>query len=313
MRKALIVGLDHYQASPLTGCVNDALRIGHLLERHEDGSKNFVCNGLTSAPNAAPITADDLRRELHRLIKEPVSYAVFHFSGHGSDQDGKPSLVAQDGSLLRLDDVLEVVNRSNATQTLVTLDCCFAGGMGAVNLLPKDHALVREGVALVVGTRRDEAATERGGGGVFSDLVVGALEGGASDVRGVVTFASLHTYVDEGLGAWEQRPALRANVSKLEPLRQCKPLVEEAILRQLPDWFPDPQATFPLTPDFEPEASPQDPDKQAIFMRLQKCNRARLVDPVGREHMYHAAMDSTGCRLTHLGLRYWRMAREGLL
>ena len=313
MRKALIVGLDHYENRPLQGCITDAERIGELLDRHEDGRKNFDCKQLLSVPAGSPVTAANLRHELQQLIWNPVSYAVFHFSGHGTVTDGKPALVAQDGSTLRLDDVLDIVNDSRATQTLVLLDCCFAGGLGNVSVLPDDQAVISEGVALIVGTRRDEFAVERGGGGVFSDLVVGALAGGASDVRGVVTFASLHTYVDEGLGAWEQRPALRANVNKLEMLRNCKPLVDEATLRRLPLWFPEPDGIHLLTPAHEPDAEPSDPHKERIFRQLQDCNRARLVDPVDEEHMYYAAMNETGCHLTPLGLRYWRMAKDGLL
>jgi hypothetical protein len=39
MRKALIVGIDYYQhIDDLTGCVNDALAVNRMLERHADGS-----------------------------------------------------------------------------------------------------------------------------------------------------------------------------------------------------------------------------------------------------------------------------------
>nr|MBA3287889.1 caspase family protein [Acidimicrobiia bacterium] len=47
------------------------------------------------------------------------------------------------------------------------------------------------------------------------------------------------------------------------------------------------------------------------FLLLQRCRGARLVEPVGVEHLYFAAMQSASCRLTPLGRHYWRMAREG--
>ena len=41
-RKALVVGIDHYDhIGGLTGCVNDANSVDMLLDRHADGSVNF--------------------------------------------------------------------------------------------------------------------------------------------------------------------------------------------------------------------------------------------------------------------------------
>jgi hypothetical protein len=53
MRKALIVGADHYeQGSHLYGCVNDAHSVKAVLERHDGGSVNFDCRLLTgTGPN----------------------------------------------------------------------------------------------------------------------------------------------------------------------------------------------------------------------------------------------------------------------
>jgi hypothetical protein len=42
----LFVGIDAYPSSPLAGCVNDATRLGELLQRHADGSPNFECRKL---------------------------------------------------------------------------------------------------------------------------------------------------------------------------------------------------------------------------------------------------------------------------
>lgn len=212
-----------------------------------------------------------------------------------------------------MSDLLEVLAGSTASHTVVLLDCCFSGGLGQAQFLPEDQGLVPEGVVLIVASGHDEYATETASGGVFSSLVVGALDGGAADVRGAVTAASIFAYVDEGLDGWGQRPAIRANINRLESLRQCVPQVDDAVLRRLPEWFPSPDSIFALSPEFEPDAVPEDPESEAVFKLLQSCNRARLVDPVGEEHMYYAAMNNTGCRLTALGVRYWRMATEGRL
>ena len=43
MRKALIVGIDHYVSiSGLHGCVSDAHDVKAALERHADGTLNFA-------------------------------------------------------------------------------------------------------------------------------------------------------------------------------------------------------------------------------------------------------------------------------
>ena len=49
MRKALIVGIDHYdRIGGLTGCVHDANEVNAVLERHADGSVNFPAPRLCS-------------------------------------------------------------------------------------------------------------------------------------------------------------------------------------------------------------------------------------------------------------------------
>ena len=54
----------------------------------------------------------------------------------------------------------------------------------------------------------------------------------------------------------------------------------------------------------------RDPEKVMVFKDLQQMEEVGLVVPVGEEHMYCAAIDSTACGLTALGARYWRLAKE---
>ena len=60
-------------------------------------------------------------------------------------------------------------------------------------------------------------------------------------------------------------------------------------------------------------ATIRDVAREADFALLQRCRGARLVEPVGADHLYFAAMQSGACRLTALGRHYWRMAHEGRL
>jgi hypothetical protein len=43
---------------------------------------------------------------------------------------------------------------------------------------------------------------------------------------------------------------------------------------------------------------------------LQKYSHINLVKPVDEEHMYYAAINSTGCRLTALGAHYWNLVKN---
>jgi hypothetical protein len=48
---------------------------------------------------------------------------------------------------------------------------------------------------------------------------------------------------------------------------------------------------------------------QRIFADFRKYLAAGLLEPVGAEHLYHAAENSTACRLTPLGRLYWQIAK----
>jgi hypothetical protein len=170
---------------------------------------------------------------------------------------------------------------------------------------------VREGLSVLTASRSSESAFESNGAGVFTTLLCAALEGGAADVVGRVTLANAYAYIDQSLGAWDQRPMFKAHVSALPTLRTCKPAVPLEVLRQLPRWFPSSIGELKLDPTFEPDAEPRGHENEKIFDALQKCARAKLVEPVGEEHMYYAAIHSKACRLTPLGRHYWSLANEG--
>lgn len=69
---------------------------------------------------------------------------------------------------------------------------------------------------------------------------------------------------------------------------------------------------FPLDPSYEPtELAVFSIENGDVFAQLQKCNRHSLIEPVDAEHMYYAAINSTGCRLTALGAYYRELAIKG--
>jgi hypothetical protein len=138
-----------------------------------------------------------------------------------------------------------------------------------------------------------------------------ALHGGAANILGKITPGSLYSFVDNALGPWEQRPVFKTNVSQFISLREVSPLIPKEILRKLPDWFAEAESVFPLDPSYEPTEMAFIQEHGEIFAQLQKCNRHSLIEPVDAEHMYYAAIHSTGCRLTALGAYYRELALKG--
>jgi len=147
--------------------------------------------------------------------------------------------------------------------------------------------------------------------GQFSTYLEGALQAGAADVLGHVNVAGLYSYLSESFGAWEQRPTFKANIDRLHDIRTCQPLVPLETLRKLTEWFPTPDFDYPLDPSYEPTANKERHPNETIFSGLQRFRACRLVDPIGAEHMYYAAINSTGCRLTPLGKHYWSLVKAG--
>lgn len=319
MKRALFVGLNDYPRIPLNGCVRDATLMRDMLQTHDDGSPNFDGRLLTKAPQ---ITRSELKEAIINLFGQPTDVALLYFSGHGFlDKNLGGYLVTSDFTSndegVSMSDVLKLANESPAKEIVIILDCCHSGALGLSTTNSNNtHVQLREECSVLTASRAEEPATEVDGQGTFTALVLDALSGGAADTVGKVTIASTYAYVDEVLGAWQQRPLLKANVSRLNLLRQCSPQVACETLRKLPDYFPTADHIFALDPSFEPFPPDEftherNEENEQIFLYLQKYRAARLVEPVGAEHMYFAAINAKACRLTKLGQFYWRLAQDG--
>jgi hypothetical protein len=315
MKRALLVGIEEYDRfTGLNGCVNDVDALEPLLRRNDDDSPNFDCQKRTSATGG--VTRDALLDDLDALLGGGADVALLYFAGHGSSSGTDVSLVTRDGTPatpgIAFSDVLAKGVRSSVRELVVILDCCFSGAAGGIPQLADSGAMLRDGVSILAATRSDQVAAEAGRG-LFSRFLGGALEGGAADVLGKVTIAGLYAYLDECFGAWDQRPAFKANVDRLHELRRCTPAVPLTELRKICELFPGADHHLPLDPSYEPDAEPRDPEHERAFTTLQKYRAAKLVEPVDAEHMYFAAMERKACRLTLLGRHYWHVARDGRL
>jgi hypothetical protein len=196
----------------------------------------------------------------------------------------------------------------------IVLDCCFSGAAGGVPQLGDSASALRHGLSILAASRGDQTSAETSDGrGLFSTYFCAALEGGAADVLGKVTVASVYAYLSELFGPWDQRPMFKSNVDRLHELRLCKPAVALQDLRRLPEFFHHDHDHYALDPSYEPTEDPRDATHEEIFSILQRFRAAKLLEPNGVEHMYYAALHSGSCALTPLGKHYWRLATLELL
>lgn len=152
------------------------------------------------------------------------------------------------------------------------------------------------------------------------DVLLNALSGEAADLTGHITIGGIYAYVDKALGAWEQRPVFKTNVTRFTSLRDVSPRINLDILRKITEYFPREDDEFLLNPSYEPTNSENVPhaivepyavdENTKVFSDLQKLEGVGLVTPVGEEHMYYAAMNSKSCKLTTVGKQYWRLAKK---
>jgi hypothetical protein len=317
MKRALLVGIDYYENfQQLYGCANDAAAIHPLLQRNEDGGPNLDCR-LASADDAAThVSRDRLKEMIRELLSGGAEFALLYFAGHGAPTDGGVALVTSDGTDgtpgVTFSEILAAINKSSVAEVTVILDCCFSGGATTIEALNNGLANLRNGLSVLTASRDDQVSMETAEGrGQFSTYLEGALNAGAADVLGRVNVSGLYSYLSESFGAWEQRPTFKANIDRLHDIRTCKPLVPLETLRRLTEWFPTPGYDYPLDPTYEPTANKEPHPNETIFAGLQKFRACRLVDPIGVEHMYYAAINSTGCRLTPLGKHYWSLVKAG--
>ena len=324
MKKALIIGIDDYPTSPLTGCVNDAVSIANTLERNGAGAPNFSIKLLTS--NDVDVETPVISEAVSELFAGDATTALLYFAGHGiiNPDTNAGYIVSQNGTKgawgISLAEILGLANGAypNIKSTVIILDCCHSGFMGEIPAIGNDQvAAIGTGVTILTACHRSETAGETDGHGIFTDIVLDGLAGSSADICGRITPASLYAHVDQTLGPWEQRPIYKANVQSFVTLREVSPKIPLETLRRLPEFFPDATSIFALDPSFEPDREnvpdefkeiPVNEENALVLKELQLCNKHGLVIPIDAEHMYYAAINSTGCKLTSLGAHYRKLA-----
>ncbi|MCW3075387.1 MAG: high-affnity carbon uptake protein Hat/HatR [Flaviaesturariibacter sp.] len=318
MKKALIIGINNYPTVPLRGCINDALSLASILETHGDGSPNFSIKTEIDTKTKA-----ELKSMIVELFSGNSDTALLYFSGHGFLNEIGGYIVTPDHKRydegISMDEILILANQSKTKDKIIILDCCHSGALGSPNFAGGSSQL-QEGVTILTASRDDEPSMEINGHGVFTSLLLDALQGGASDLRGHISPGGVYAYIDQALGPWEQRPVFKTNVTRFTSLRTVNPQVPLETLRKIIEYFPTPQQEYKLDPSYEYTNSEEvehtvieplaKPENVSVFKHLQKFVSVGLIVPVDVEHMYFAAMNSKSCRLTALGYHYWRLVKD---
>jgi hypothetical protein len=297
--------------------VNDAHSIKSVLERNSDGTVNFDVKLLSGTGPTSPVTRSDLKDRIGDLFATDGEIALLYFAGHGHIETTGGYLLSSNARRgdegLALIEILTLANKSKARNKVIVLDSCHSG-IAATQPAAAQMSELTEGLTILTASTADQYASEKNGGGVFTNLFVDAMSGAAANIVGEITPGSVYAHIDQSLGPWEQRPVFKTNVKNFVSLRRVQAPISLPDLQRMTELFPSPGFEFPLDPSYEPEEKgrsegmpPPDPERTRTFAILQRYNRVNLLVPVDAPHMWHAAMESKSCRLTILGEHYRRL------
>ena len=323
-RRALLVGIDKYLGSPLQCCVHDVNDIQRLIEFNGDLDKSRNFTVMKLCDEQATIMA--IRENLNIVFADDTDVGLFYFSGHGYDDEDDGKIVTYDFDRadcgLLFSEILKIVNKSKCKNKIVVLDCCYSGFMGNASLIG-DKSYLANGVTILTACRNNEYSVEIDGHGLFTYLLIEALKGGAADIMGRITPGSIYAYIDRSLGAFQQRPVFKSNVSTFVNLRNISPKISISEIRELPSLFVGVTEKYLLDPSYEftnfagsdsPNREPYcTEDHIRIFQLLQKFNQHGLVKPSTRKFMYEEAMENGSCELTELGKHYWYLVKNSII
>ena len=315
IKRALLVGINNYDnADNLTCCVDDANAMEERLRKHADGAPNFDCLTLTSDRGA--VTEAKLRQSVARLFAElRGGDAVFYFSGHGVAAEDGGFLLTQEAKPgeqgYAMAELLEAANEAGVGSILLILDCCHSGTLGNTGGdEDKRHATIGEGVTILAASTEQQEAQEGLEHSLFTDLVLGALDGGAANIRGEVTAAAIYGYVEQSLSFWQQRPMYKSHARQLTPIRRCGAQVSDEVLRQLPELFKVPFVKVAMDPSFEHTEQNAVSENVEKFNLFKSLRNAGLLTTEDNLDLYYVALESKSVFLTPLGKFYWKLVRN---
>jgi len=282
---------------------------------------------LASTDLGTTVSRAQLREECQNLICDYAGDVLLYFSGHGALTSTGGYLGTSDASRndlgVSMQEIMQMAYGCRAHDILMVLDCCHSGDMGNPPLLniqgsSSTLAALRENMTIISASRDTQPAVEMGGHGVFTALLLDALDGGAADHMGWVTGPAIYSYVERHFGAWEQRPVYKSHATNVTIIRKCAPLIDREKLIELAKLFPNPHDLLQLDAEYEPEdekgnvREPVNENKVAVARLLKEFRDVGLVRPSrAGEQLYWTARNGNTVELTARGREYWRLIRFG--
>ena len=306
MKRALIIDLDGPASTPWHGRPSEAHALSELLSSNSDGTANFEVS-LESASDREFDRAG-LGASIFEHLYEAKTLALLYLKSH----DPLRSVP------LPFDEVLSLVGRSQAADKVLFLDIAGTGNGWSNQALAS--LAISEGMSVIASGHPGTGTADAARVSAFSVLLVRALQGGGADLRGFVTPKGIFALIDESLGATEYRPRCRTSGPRFVSVRSTAVPSVEKFLARLPQLFPSPQIGLRLDPSYEPtntralgEAFREpgaDRTHTTVMRELHRLVMLGLVVPIGEDHLALAALNSRSCRLTALGMHYWRLAKK---
>ena len=106
-------------------------------------------------------------------------------------------------------------------------------------------------MTILTASTAKQYAMERNGSGLFTGLLVDALNGAAANLVGDITPGSVYAHIDQSLGEWAQRPVFKTNVKTFVSLRKTRPPIPIDDLRKLTVHFPTADHQLKLDPSYK--------------------------------------------------------------
>ncbi len=325
MRRALLVGIDHYPSNALNGCVADATAMRDMLATHHDGSRNWDAQLLISTAGPVTVTKAVLKGQIEATFDSSKGQDVlFFFAGHGAQTATGAEMVTQDAEVNSLgvpvDQLLTLAINSPARSVTIILDCCFSGEVGNVpglqsasveQMFRLEKTLLREDVTVLAASLATQTSAESAGHGVFTRLVLDGLAGGATDHLGNIDALGLYSFVNRAFNAWDQRPILKTSMTEPLSLRTGPPWIDASMLRELTTYFPTEHSRVTMTPAYEGDGRPlpsgSGTPEQHLFDYFGRLRNANLLTSDDNEPFYWVAMNNHDVYLTAIGRYFWRL------
>jgi hypothetical protein len=308
-KKALLIGINDYHASPLRACIEDVDAMQILLDKNADETPNF------STCTAKDVTSEKLRAALEKFLSRKPEHALIYYSGHGYvDADGKGYLVGKDYTKedigMSMDWMAEKLNCSGIPEITVILDCCYADSFAKEESEGQLLSHLRKNVTVLSATTHDDTASEVPSQGLFTTQLIKGLTGAAANVFGHVTAAGLYDVADSMLSPWQQRPVIKSFVTQMSPLRTCSPVLTNAHLQTFrkPMYFYRKDRIIRLTPAMVGRTAEEAKDTK--FSMLLQFQLAGLIETPDHKSVYEGALNSSTCKLSPFGHFLWDMMEK---